>query len=95
MYLDDLSFEFLWKFHMSAAAYFVSFIDIVLLRFILIVSSPAVLELVFLSNLSIPPPIVSLVQLMTSFCSPTPQQKRVYGIFSNGCVHSLYEIGYI
>ena len=66
---------------MLAAVYFASFVDIVLLKCILIVSSPAVLVLVFLSNLSLSPPTVSLVWLMSSFCSQMSQQKRTYVIF--------------
>ena len=66
---------------MSSAAYFLSFVNIVLLRFILIVSSPAVLVLVFTLYSSLSPPTVSLIRLISSFCSQIPQQKRVYVIF--------------
>ena len=76
MYYGESIFEFVYKFPMSVAtyfAYFASLVEMVLLRFIFIVASPAILVLVFPLYSSLLPPMVNLVPLTSSFWSQMTQ----------------------
>ena len=68
MYSGESSFEFVQKFPIFAGAYFASFVEIVLLRCIFIVSRLALSVLVlplYSGKLS---PIVSLILFISFFC---------------------------